>query len=235
MPIVNDSPAGDMETAHAKRPSLREEEANVRRMDRGQPGSARYRATIAASSLKVAESRTVAALLLRGINAHDWRAELVEKNVLQARSPETAARLGQLLRARLELMQPALWVMIRDGSRLLATHACLAAAVKHSTLLGDFLDMAVREQYRLFRPALSNPIWSHFIEDCRNRDPGMSDWSESTVERLRSTVFAILAQAGYIENTRTLKLQTVYVAQEVLSYLREQDEQYVLRCIEVRP
>ena len=95
--------------------------------------------------------------------------------------------------------------------------------------------MAVREQYRLFRPALSNPIWSHFIEDCRNRDPGMSNWSESTVARLRSTVFAILAQAGYVENTQTLKLQTVYVAKEVLDYLHEQNEQYVLRCIEVRP
>lgn len=215
--------------------SLREEEVTIRRRGRGQLSAVRYRATIATSSLKVAESRTIANLLLRGVDTHDWHAELVEKNVLQARSPETALRVGQLLRARLELMQPALWTMVRDGSHLLATHACLAAAVKHSSLLGDFLDMAVREQYRLFRPALSNSIWLHFIEDCRNRDPGMSHWSESTVARLRSTVFAILAQAGYIENTRTLKLQTVYVAKEVLSYLHEQEEQYVLRCIEVQP
>ena len=125
--------------------------------------------------------------------------------------------------------------MIRDGSNLLATHACLAAAVKHSPLLGDFLDMAVREQYRLYRPVLSNSIWSHFIEDCRNRDPGMSNWSEATVRRLRSTVFAILAKAGYIENTRNLKLQAVHIAKEVIRYLHEQNKQYVLRCIEVRP
>ena len=181
---------------------LREEATNIRRMDRNPHDAVRYRATIAASSLKVAASRIIADLLLQGVNAHDWRTELVEKNVLQIRSPETAVRLGQLLRARLELMQPALWEMVRDGSVPLATHACLAAAVKHSPLLGDFLDIAVREQYRLFRSALSNPIWEHFIEDCRNRDPGMSDWTESTVARLRSTVFAILAQAGYVENAR---------------------------------
>ena len=211
---------------------LREEGA--RRMDSPPPDTVRYRATMA-GSLKVAESRTIADLLLRGATAYDWRAELVEKNVLQIRSQETAVRLGQLLRARLESMQPALWEMVRDGSALLATHACLAAAVKHSPLLGDFLDIAIREQYRLFRPALSNTIWEHFIEDCRNRDPGMSDWSGSTVVRIRSTVFAILAQAGYVENTRTLKLQTVHVAREVLNYLYEQDEKYVLRCIEVRP
>ena len=173
--------------------------------------------------------------MLRGVNAHDWRTELVEKNVLQIQSLETATRWGQLLRARLKLMRPALWEMVRDGSVPLATHACLAAAVKHSPLLGDFLDIAVREQYRLFRPGLSKHIWEHFIEDCRNRDPGMPDWTESTVARLRSTVFSILAQAGYIENTRTLKLQTVHVAREVLNYLHEQDERYVLRCIEVRP
>ena len=214
---------------------LRKEKTNRRRMDGDPRAAVRYRSTIAASSLKVAASRTIADLLLRGVHAHGWRAEVVENNVLQIRSPETAARLGQLLRARLELMEPALWEMVRDGSALLATHACLAAAVKHSLLLGDFLDIAVREQYRLFRPVLSNPIWEYFIEDCRNRDPGMPDWSESTVARLRSTVFAILAQAGYVENTRTLRLQTVHVAREVLHHLHERDEEYVLRCIGVRP
>ena len=38
------------------------------------------------------------------------------------------------------------------------------------------------------------PIWEHFIEDCRNRDAGMADWSESTVARLRSTVFVLAAE-----------------------------------------
>ena len=98
---------------------FREEETNIRRMDRDPRAAVRYRSTIAASSLKVAASRTIADLLLRGVHAHGWRAEVVEKNVLQIRSPETAARLGQLLRARLELMQPALWEMVRDGSACL--------------------------------------------------------------------------------------------------------------------
>ena len=195
----------------------------------------RYRASITSGSLKVAESRIIADLLLRGVDTNIWHLELIDKNVLQARSLETASRLSRLFRARLELMQPALWKMVRDGSTLLATHACLAAAVKHSALLGDFLDLVVREQYRLFTPALSNKLWDHYIEDCRSREPEMPEWSESTVSRLRSSVFQILAQAGYIENTRTLKLQTVFIAKEVLSYLHAQDEQYVLRCIQVGP
>ena len=192
-----------------------------------------YRATVS-SSLKVRESRIIADLMLQGFNVQKWRDEVVEKNVLQIRSPRTAARLASLLRARLRLMQPAYWEMVRDGSSILATHACFAAAVKHSPVLGDFLDLVVREQYRLYRRALSIPLWNHFIEDCHNRDTSMSDWSESTITRIRSAIFAILAQAKYIENTRTLKLQTVYVANEVLNYLQEHNEHYVLRCIEVQ-
>lgn len=57
------------------------------------------------------------------------------------------------------------------------------------------------------------------IKDCRNRDSAMSAWNESAVACLRSTVFQILAQAGYIENTRALTLQTVHIAQEILRYL----------------
>ena len=192
-----------------------------------------YRATVS-SSLKVRESRIIADLMLQGFNTQKWRDEVVEKNVLQIRSPGTAARLASLLRARLRLMQPTHWEMVRDGSSILATHACFAAAVKHSPVLGDFLDLVVREQYRLYRRALSIPLWNHFIEDCHNRDTSMSDWTESTITRIRSAVFAILAQAKYIENTRTLKLQTVYVANEVLNYLQEHNEHYVLRCIEVQ-
>ena len=78
----------------------------------------------------------------------------------------------------------------------MATHAVLAAAVKHSPLLGDFLDLVVREQYRLFSPTLSNKLWDDYLDGCRGRDPDMPQWNESTRRRLRSSVFQMLAQAA---------------------------------------
>ena len=63
----------------------------------------------------------------------------------------------------------------------------------------------------------------------------MPQWNETTRRRLRSSVFQMLAQAGYIENTRSLKLQTVHVADQVLRYLKANKEDYVLRCIQVAP
>jgi len=195
----------------------------------------RYRADITAGALKVLESRIIADLLLRGLDEMGWKDAIYGQNVLQTRSPKTAARLTLLLRGRLALMDADLWKLVRDGSGTVATQACLAAAVKHSALLGDFLDLMVREQYIRYAKALSNTVWDDYILDCRGRDPEMPQWSTATMDRLRSSVFQILAQARYIADTRTLTLQPVYIASPVLDYLAAHQEHYVLHCIQVAP
>ena len=194
-----------------------------------------YRADLTAGSLKVQESRVVADLLLRCVSEEGWKDAIVKENVLQARNPATAVRLARLIRKRLELMGSDLWKLIRDGDKIVATHAVLAAAIKHSPLLGDFLDLVVREQYRQFKPTLAKTIWEDYLNDCRGRDPDMPLWNESTRKRLRSSVYQILAQAGFIENTRSLKLRPVHIVPQVLTYLRDRGENYVLRCIQVSP
>jgi hypothetical protein len=193
----------------------------------------RYRGDITAGSLKVAESRVIAGMLLRGVGADGWKDAIVKQNVLKARTPATAARLAKLIRGRLETMGADLWRLVRDGRGSVATHAALAAAVKHSPLLGDFLDLVVGEQHRAFGKALSNRMWDDYLDGCRGRDPEMPEWTESTRRRLRSSVFQTLAQAGYVEDTRTLKLQPVHVADPVVRYLTAHGEDYVLRCLRV--
>jgi hypothetical protein len=201
----------------------------------GNGGPMSYKADITAGALKVPESRIIADLLLRGVDAEGWKTSSLRQNVLQARNPATASRLTKLIRGRLEAMGPDLWKLVRDGKGIVATHAVFAAAVKHSQLLGDFLQLVVGEQYRLFGQSLSYKLWDDYLEGCRERDPDMPQWNETTRRRLRSSVFQTLAQAGYIENTRSLNLQTVHIAEQVLRYLKAHHEDYVLRCIQVSP
>jgi hypothetical protein len=193
----------------------------------------RYRADITAGALKLPESRVVAGLMLRGMSGGQWRKAIYDENVLQARSPKTAKRFSVLIRGRLAFVEAPLWKLIHDGSAVEGTQACLAATIKTSRLLGDFLDLVVREQYRTFKETLSLTLFADFLQDCRGRDPHMPQWSESTITRLRSSVYTILAEAGYIDSTKTRKLQAVHIVKPVLRYLEEHNEQYVLRCIQV--
>jgi hypothetical protein len=192
-----------------------------------------YTASITSASLRLRESRHVADLLLRDVNGISWREEIVGNNALQISSSGTRGRIANLIRARLEPLGEGLWTTVRDGGREEATQAVFAGAIKNSRLLGDFLDLAIREQRVLFAENLEHHMWNDYIGGCRGRDPDMPLWSDSTVARLRSSVFSMLSEAGFLENTRSLRLQNVFVDEQLVSYLRDRGETYVVRCMEV--
>ena len=192
-----------------------------------------YTATITKGGICIRECRIVADLLMAGVDATAWRRAIVDENRLQKKSLYTARTLARVLRARIEPLGHGIWEMIRDGDRTQSTQAVMAGAVKHSRLLGDFMDLVIREQRALFAKKLSASLWNEYIAGCLGRDPEMPTWSETTVTRLRSSVFSILAESGYLSNTRTCELQRVFLDGPLVSYLKENQERYILRCLEV--
>jgi hypothetical protein len=192
-----------------------------------------YTATITGASLRLRESRIIAELLLQGLTGKAWKEALEEQNVLHLSGVESIRRVSRLLRARLEPLGEELWKMVRDGPKEQAIQAALAGAVKNSRLLGDFMDIPMREQRVLFAKKLEPQTWTNYIEGCRGRDPNMPHWSDATVARLRSAVYSMLAEAGYLKDTRTLLLQNVFVDAQLALFLRKRGESYVLRCIQV--
>ncbi len=192
-----------------------------------------YTATITSASLRLRESRIVSDLLLQAVSDAAWKEAIVEQNMLQMDSVESIKRISRLLRARLEPLGEGLWKMVRDGGREQATQAVFAGAVKNSRLLGDFMDITMREQRASFAKKLEYRMWNEYIAGCLGRDPDMPHWSDATVARLRSAVFSMLAEADYLKDTRSLLLQNVFVDAGLAAYLRARGETYVLRCMEV--
>lgn len=192
-----------------------------------------YTATISSTPLRVRESRVIAQLLLDEVDSDAWREAIVDRNVLQVGSDIGVVRSARILRARLEPLGRGIWSMVQGGDLELATQACFAGAVHHSRLLGDFLDLAVRSELERFERSLNPLLWTRYLEECRGRDPEMPRWSDATVNKLRSIVFSMMAEAAYLESTQSLALQSVYVRDELADALREQSESYVLRCLEV--
>lgn len=178
------------------------------------------------------ESRIIARLLLDGADEQAWHEAIIVKNVLQKKTPSTAKRQTSLLRKRLELMYPDIWRLVIAGNKESVTQALLAAAIKHSRLLGDFMDTVVRQHLKTFNNQLSVRDWENFISECEHRDAFVSSWSKSTRKKIGQVVFRILAEAKYLDSTRSLKLMPVSVAPEVHHILNSSKESYVLRCME---
>ena len=110
-----------------------------------------YNVEISAGSLLQRESREIARLLLEGADKDQWYRALIVDNVLQKSSPTSARRMARLIRNRLEVMSPELWRLVSEGNMEICTQALLAAAIKHSRLLEDFMSDVVRIHYRTYK------------------------------------------------------------------------------------
>ncbi len=193
----------------------------------------RYKANFSRGGLMVPESRIIADLLLRGIDPPGWKQAIEVDNLLAKRSPTTASTKATLIRGRLRTLTPALWRLIRDGSKPVATHAVLAATVNYSPLLGDFLELVLRPLFRRFEPSLKPQHWDRYLEDCRTRDPDMPAWSAATLETLRTRAFGMLAEAGYLSDARQRRLLPMQLSPEVAQALKDAGQFETLRRLTV--
>lgn len=192
-----------------------------------------YNAELTGGSLLLRESREIVKLLLREPDAKEWHRTLIVENVLQKTSPATAKRMASLIRKRLELMPRELWDMVLNGTTEVATQSLLASAIKHSRLLGDFMSQVLRRHYRDFNSQLLTRDWETYLVECAHIDPVVATWSPLTRKKMGQVVYRILSEAGYLDNTRSLKLQLVHIAPEVSKFLFDHNEKYVLKCMEI--
>ncbi len=183
--------------------------------------------------MKVYEARIIADLLLRNLSASQWRQAIELENVLQKTSVSTAKRQASLIKARLKLMTPDLWKIIRDGTKPVATQAIFASAIAHSALLRDFLIYEVRDRFRSGNLALTRNNWRSFVSACQERDPDMTVWSESTADKLGDSVLRILVEVGMLSEGERPTLLPVHYQPEVLDYLKKQKFDDVLRAMQV--
>jgi hypothetical protein len=184
-------------------------------------------------TLLVSDSRKIADLMLKNISKEEWKHEIEENNILQRLSISSSKRIASFIKARLMLMKPDLWVMIRDGDATMSTQANFAAAIKHCRLLGDYLDIIIRAQFKKLEDTLPLSLWDEFIVLCEQNDPLMEQFPPSTAQKMRSNIHKILVEVAYLSDPYKRKLQKIEIIPEVSNYLKRNNEKYVLNCIEV--
>ena len=192
-----------------------------------------YNAEISAGSLMLPESRRVARFMLTQPDRATWFDTLRTENILQKKSPATARRQARLIRNRLETLDEQAWQLVAEGERELALQILLAASVKHSRLLGDFMRDVVAGHVRRFEKSLVPSDWDAFLADCIQRDSAVAGWSDTTKAKLLQVVLRILAEARYLESTRSLRLTPPLLHPEAQRYLKSRSEAAVLAAMEL--
>ena len=160
-----------------------------------------FNAEISAGSLLLPESRRIARLLLTQPTPEAWDTALYQDNLLQ-KKPATAKRQATLIRKRLETLDAQAWGLVADGDIETASQLLLAAAIRHSLLLGEFLRTIYGPALQRLDAQLTPLAWEAFLSDCAQHDPAVGRWAASTRTKLYQVVMRILAEARFVASTR---------------------------------
>ena len=178
------------------------------------------------------ESKRLTALLLLQVDEAAWRHAIEVNNILQKKTPATARRQAKLIRKRLDTLDADGWRMISERENEVQLQLLLAASIKHSPLLGDFMRSVYALRQRQLEHALVKSDWPDFLAECAHQDPMIASWTDSTRAKLFQVIVRILVEAKYLDNARNMKLTPRSLHPDVRHYLRERHETYVLECLE---
>lgn len=178
----------------------------------------RYNAEISAGSLLVAESRKLAGLLLGSPIPAQWDTAIKQDNILQ-RSPSTARRMARLIRNRLDTLDMEGLELVATGDAELCVQMLMVAAIRHSRLLGDFMRDVYAQDLRQLERYLSHRQWDAFLADCEQQDAAVASWAATTRLKLFQVIVRILAEAKYLDSSKTMGLTPPLLHPRVRSYL----------------
>ena len=158
----------------------------------------RYALSFTSGALLLREALVAAPIYLR---ERDWatvRALVEEDNLLQSRTHSSGVRLGRELTQRLSVLSDGEIQLLVDATPTDRGHLMWVAACRRYDLIGEFAEEVLRERFLVLAPTLDYGDFDSFIRSKGLWHEEVADLKDSTMRKLRSTVFRMLIEAGLL-------------------------------------
>lgn len=158
----------------------------------------RYALSFTSGALLAREAEIAARLFLE---VQDWglvREQLRSENLLQSRTASSGFRLAREVAQRLSVLTDAELRLLNDASPSERGHLLWVAACRRYAFIGDFAEEVVRERFLLLTPTLGHDEFDSFVRGKALWHPELAEVKDSTLKKLRSTVFRMLTEAGLL-------------------------------------
>jgi len=171
-------------------------------------------------------------LLFQELTKAEWNNKLIEVNVLQRNTPNTAKRVAATLCTRLKPLGKEFWQAISDADKNTATQLSLLTTLINSPILADFMHSILMDAYRLYEEKLTNRHWDGFLEARYVTHPDLDQFSSGTLDRIRKNIMRVLSEADYLESARSKKLQGVFILPEVIRWAEKLNRADLVKVME---
>lgn len=186
----------------------------------------RYRLSFTTGGLFVREAVLAAKCYL---DLRDWaltRAKIREGNLLQVRTAAAATRISKELIARLELLGTSEVEFLVGASAIEQAYLLWSAACRRYTLIRDFAQAVLRENYLLMRRKVTTADYDTFFSAKALWHAELDALAVSTQHKLRQNLFRMLREANLLSDD--LHIQPATLTPALARLLAQSSREYLL-------
>lgn len=164
----------------------------------------------------------------------DWKAmseQVIEENLLEARSVNTAQTYLRAIRYRLDHVPQPLMAMMAGRHQKTARLALFYILLNKNRLLREMMEEPVRDALLAGDDTVSREAIENFFDSKRQNDNVLKGWSDTTWRKYWQNTMKMATETGVLEAGDELTLVKEPVPKKLATFLEEQDEQVMLHIM----
>lgn len=169
-------------------------------------------------------TREAAVMVPIFLNTQSWqhtKQQVIDNNLLQTRTITALTRITREAIQRLSTLSNTELELFDEASPTERNHVMWAATCRRYDFIADFAEEVLRERFLTFNTTLSHEAFDRFVTSKTLWHPELDDLAESTRVKLRSNLFRMLQEAGFV--TEQAEIAPALLSERVTQMLQERN------------
>lgn len=187
-----------------------------------------YKSSITREQFLYFETRMIAKYKVDGYSDEEIMRIAIEDNILQMPTEKSIKVLTAGVLNKLAANNTKTIELIANANTDIAKQANLYAMMNYNRLVWDFMVTVVAKKYESFDLSFGKKDVNIFIRNLMEHNPSVSEWKESTIEKIRSVLIKVLVETEYLDDIKSETLNPVYLYDEVKEIIVENGDEIIL-------
>lgn len=188
-----------------------------------------YTAAITREQFLFYETRSVAKLLLEGLNDDEVIDRIISDNMFQYPTEKSIRKVAQGCLRRLEALgDGSLVEAIATQPSNVAKQICLYAMMRQNRLVLEFMVTVIGNKYRLLDTSFGKIDLNSFFIRLQEQDDWVATWSDATVTKLKQVLVKLLVENEYLDNIQSDHLNPIWLSGLLENAIRANNDEAVL-------
>ena len=190
-----------------------------------------YKGGITREQFLYYETKIVARLVLQGLSQNEITDIIIRDNLFQMPTEKSIRSIASGLYKRVTCCDNTNLIdLIANGTMDVSKQASLYLFMLYNRLVWEFMVDLIGEKFRLKDYSFDKGDLNLFISNIQRADSDVEAWSDTTIVKVKGVLIKCLADTGYLNSIKDKELNPVYLCDEVLDCIRQNNDEEVLKA-----